>query len=51
MSVYTLASRISSVESNVDELENKADSMNAVFAGITWPCVPKRTQCRLVYNS
>ena len=35
MSVYTLASRSSSVESNVDELENKADSMNAVLSGIT----------------
>ena len=35
MSGYTLASRISPVEYNVDELENKADSTNAVFTGTT----------------
>ena len=33
--MYTLASRNSSVESNVDELENKAGSMNAVLSGTT----------------
>ena len=34
MSVYTLASRNSSVEYNVDKLEDEAVSTNAVFAGI-----------------
>ena len=33
--MYTLASRNSSAESNVDELENKAGSMNAVLSGTT----------------
>ena len=35
MLVYYLASRIGSVKSDVDELENKADSMNAVLSGTT----------------
>ena len=35
MSGYTLASRVSPVEYNVDELENKADSTNAVLTGTT----------------
>ena len=35
MSVYTLSSRISSVEYSVDELGQKADSFNAVLAGTT----------------
>ena len=35
MSVYTLSSRISSVEYSVDELGLKADSFNAVLAGTT----------------
>ena len=35
MSVNIFASRISSVESNVDELEIKADSSNVVFAGVS----------------
>ena len=35
MSLYSLASRISSVEYSVDELANKANSANAVFTGTT----------------
>ena len=35
MSLYSLASRISSVEFSVDELPNKADSNNAVLSGTT----------------
>ena len=35
MSLYYLASRISSVEFSVDELSNKADSNNAVLTGTT----------------
>ena len=35
MSLYSLASRISSVEFSVDELSNKADSNNAVLTGTT----------------
>ena len=35
MSVSTLSSRISSVEYSVDELEQKADSYNAVLTGTT----------------
>ena len=33
MSLYSLASRISSAEFSVDELSNKADSNNAVLTG------------------
>ena len=42
MSLYSLASRISSVEVSVDELSNKADSNNAVLSGTTTingPCL------------
>ena len=35
MSLYSLASRINSVEYSVDELSNKADSNNAVLSGTT----------------
>ena len=35
MSVYALASRVSSVEYSVDELALKADSVNAVLSGTT----------------
>ena len=35
MSLYSLASRISSVEFSVDELSNNADSNNAVLTGTT----------------
>ena len=35
MSVYALASRVSSVEYSVDDLARKADSVNAVLSGAT----------------
>ena len=35
MSVYSLAFRISSVESSVDDLQNKVDSVNADLIGTT----------------
>ena len=35
MSVYALASRVSSVEYSADELARKADSFNAVLSGTT----------------
>ena len=35
MSLYSLASRISSIEFNVDELSNSADSNNALLTGTT----------------
>ena len=35
MSVYALASRVSSVEYSIDELALKADSVNAVLSGTT----------------
>ena len=35
MSVYVLASRVSSVEYSVDELARKADSFNAALSGTT----------------
>ncbi|MFM7980364.1 MAG: hypothetical protein ACKPKO_13710, partial [Candidatus Fonsibacter sp.] len=35
MSVYSLASRVSSIEYSVDELAHKADSNDAVLTGTT----------------
>ena len=35
MSVYSLSTRMSSVENSVDELGQKADSSNAVLTGTT----------------
>ena len=35
MSLYSIASRVSSIEYSVDELGNKADSNNAVLTGTT----------------
>ena len=46
MSLYSLASRISSVEFSVDEISNKADSNNAVLSGTTTikrPCLIKQS--------
>ena len=35
MSLYSIASRVSSIEYSVDEFGNKADSNNAVLTGTT----------------
>ena len=35
MSLYSVASRVSSIEYSVDELGNKADSNNAILTGTT----------------
>ncbi len=35
MSVYSLSTRMSSVENSIDELARKADSFNAVLSGTT----------------